>query len=79
MVLVTEGMLFNCEPKAISAKRGVLITAITSLKMSTLPDNFLNVSVEGEHDLLVVCAQKIELVNVLKARYEALVRLPTDR
>jgi hypothetical protein len=71
VLLVTEGMLFNMDNKC-SAKRGVNVKTITAIKMSTMPDNFVNISVEGEQDLCIVCAQKIELVSVLKDRYQAL-------
>jgi hypothetical protein len=67
-VMITNELFFNLDPKSAKEKRRIAITELTSVSVSTMPDNFFIIHCK-DYDYIMVCEQKIELVKVLRDRY----------
>uniref|UniRef100_M4BHR2 Myosin motor domain-containing protein n=1 Tax=Hyaloperonospora arabidopsidis (strain Emoy2) TaxID=559515 RepID=M4BHR2_HYAAE len=73
VLMISESRVFNLKADKIQQpkeRRVFELARLTSVAMSTQPDNYLIMRVKGEIDLMVQVSQKTEVVQALRSRIE---------
>lgn len=65
ILLVTEFAIYIVDPETDALKRRIALTAVKSICLSELSDNFFAIIIPYEYDLLMATTRKLEIVNVL--------------
>jgi len=76
VMVLTSAAIYNLEPNTFKMKRRIALKELTSISLSSQPDNFFALHVPSQYDYLLFSKSKTELVLKLLINYECLLNRP---